>query len=69
METLIFLEIWDAPWQISMATIRRGTLMCTPVVVTFCVPDVNKIAAAPSAAHALGSAGAMGPWGSPKAHV
>ena len=33
------------------------------------VPDVNKTAAMPSAAHALGSAGAMGPWGSPKAHL
>ena len=35
----------------------------------FFVPAVNKIAAVPSAAHALGSAGAMGPWGSPKAHL
>jgi len=35
----------------------------------FFVPDVNKIAAVPSAAHALGSAGVMGPWGSPKAHL
>ena len=32
------------------------------------VPDVNKIAAIPSAAHALGSASVMGQWGSPKAH-
>ena len=43
--------------------------MCTPVVVMFFVPDVNKIAAVPSAAHALDSAGVMGPWGSPKAHL
>jgi hypothetical protein len=35
--------------------------MCTPVVVMFFVPDVNKIAAVPSAAHALDSAGVMGP--------
>ena len=41
--------------------------MCTPVVVIFVVPDVIKIAAVPIAAqwHALGSAGVMGPWGSP----
>ena len=25
MIKLIFLEIWDVPWRISMATIRRGT--------------------------------------------
>ena len=25
IEKLIFLEIWDVPWRISMATIRRGT--------------------------------------------
>ena len=27
IEKLIFLEIWDVPWRISMATIRRGTFM------------------------------------------
>ena len=35
--------------------------MCTPIVVMFFVPDVNKIAAVPSAAHALGYAGVTGP--------
>ena len=25
IEKLFFLEIWDVPWRISMATIRRGT--------------------------------------------
>ena len=35
--------------------------LCTPVVVMFFVPDVNKIAEVPIAAHALGSAGVMGP--------
>ena len=25
IEKLIFLEIWDVPWRISMATICRGT--------------------------------------------
>ena len=43
--------------------------MCTPVVVIFFVPAVNKIGAVHSAAHALGSAGVMGPWGSHKAHL
>jgi hypothetical protein len=27
IEKLIFLEIWDVPWRISMATIRRGTFI------------------------------------------
>ena len=27
IEKLIFLEIWDVPWQISMTTIRRGTFI------------------------------------------
>ena len=27
MKKLIFLEIWDVPWRISMDTIRRGTFM------------------------------------------
>ena len=42
-----------------------------PVVVMILVPDVNKIAAIPSAAqcHALGPAGVMGQWGLPKAHL
>ena len=26
MEKLVFLEIWDVPWRISMATSRRGTI-------------------------------------------
>ena len=43
--------------------------MCTPVFVMCFVPDVNEIAAVPIATHALGFAGVMGPWGSPKAHV
>ena len=25
IEKLVFLEIWDVPWRISMATTRRGT--------------------------------------------
>ena len=28
IEKLIFLEIWNVPWRISMATIRRGTFRC-----------------------------------------
>ena len=28
-EKLIFLEIWNVPWRISMATIRRGAFECT----------------------------------------
>ena len=34
IENLVFLEIWDVPWLISMATIRRGTFMfCPPVFI------------------------------------
>ena len=29
IKKLDFLDIWDVPWPISMATIRRGTFMCT----------------------------------------
>ena len=43
--------------------------MCMPIVVMICVPDVNKIGAIPSATHALGSAGVLGPWKSHKAHL
>ena len=43
--------------------------MCMPVVVMILVPDVNKIAAINIAAHAVGSAGVMGQWGSPRAHL
>ena len=28
MKKLIFLEIWDVPWRMAMATIRRGTFIC-----------------------------------------
>ena len=28
IEKLIFLEIRDVPWRVSMATIRRGTFTC-----------------------------------------
>ena len=28
IEKLTFLENWDVPWRISMATIRRGTFNC-----------------------------------------
>ena len=29
IEKLVFLEIWNVPWRISMATSRRGTFTCT----------------------------------------
>ena len=30
IEKLVFLEIWDLPWPISMATTGRGTFKCMP---------------------------------------
>ena len=33
IEKLVFLDIWDAAWRISMATIRRGTFMCQRVIL------------------------------------
>ena len=33
IEKLIFLEICDVPWRISMATSRRGTFTCTGVII------------------------------------
>ena len=32
IEKLISREIWDVPWRISMATIRRGTFTCVSAV-------------------------------------
>ena len=48
IEKLVFLEIWDVPWRISMATIRRGTFTCCVmcIMITLMICKLQHVDAA-----------------------